>query len=144
MSFGNRWNSSTEKVRGLRATGLANSRSPNQANGTTPRAPKSYLNESHQSRNETRVLQRQDQPGVCLSDRPPDIHEVSRDRLTTPIHCHAVLHHENNGVMTCPALIRCGRPRRSVIVVSGSIPRAVKIVAPRSAGYQPRVAGYAA
>ena len=52
--------------------------------------------------------------------------------------------YENNGAMICPALILCGRPRRSVIVLSGSIPRAVKIVAPRSAGYQPRVAGYAA
>jgi hypothetical protein len=29
-------------------------------------------------------------------------------------------------------------------VVSGSIPRAVKTVAPRSAGYQPRIAGQAA
>ena len=49
--------------------------------------------------------------------------------------------YENNGVMICPALILCGRPWRSVIVLSGSIPRAVKMVAPRSAGYQPRVAG---
>ena len=49
--------------------------------------------------------------------------------------------YEYSGAITWPALTRCGLPKRSVIVLSGSIPSALKMVAPRSAGYQPRVAG---